>query len=162
MCTAGEGQAPTRQATLGAGIRPSMIFRVDWSQFCISLNTLVTKTIKSQSSVKKARWGYLAHSGFPTVSWIKMTSTLKRIKIASRNSDWLIKVEPIFFELVAVGLYSGFEEIPFFGFLPGYWIFRHSCSSMFLAVWCVSYLAGNCRSGFHLCEYSLLVTIQPA
>jgi len=24
VCTAGEGQAPTRQATLGAGIRPSM------------------------------------------------------------------------------------------------------------------------------------------
>ena len=26
VCTAGEGQAPTRQATLGAGIRASMIF----------------------------------------------------------------------------------------------------------------------------------------
>lgn len=40
VCTAGEGQAPTRQATLGAGIRTSTISIVDLSQLFMPLNTV--------------------------------------------------------------------------------------------------------------------------
>ena len=41
VCTAGEGQAPTRQATLGAGIRTIMICILDLSQLFMPLDMLV-------------------------------------------------------------------------------------------------------------------------